>query len=170
MGGINDVKSGVQSFIDAGVQEIYVACSLHAPRVAAALRTKLFQRFATMSTILVTGGTGTSARSSSSVSAQPGTPSACPVAALGLRLGPALRPSGRRATWRRARVSARQWRAPTCVHAAQRRDAREGGCAGTRNLLAACKQAATPHFFYISIVGIEKIPLGYYKVNSNASA
>jgi uncharacterized protein YbjT (DUF2867 family) len=34
---------------------------------------------------------------------------------------------------------------------------------GTRNLLAACKQAGTPHFFYISIVGIEKIPLGYYK-------
>ena len=35
---------------------------------------------------------------------------------------------------------------------------------GTRNLLSACKQAGTPHFFYISIVGIEKIPLGYYKV------
>jgi len=35
---------------------------------------------------------------------------------------------------------------------------------GTRNLLAACKGARTPHFFYISIVGIEKIPLGYYKV------
>jgi uncharacterized protein YbjT (DUF2867 family) len=34
---------------------------------------------------------------------------------------------------------------------------------GTRNLLAACKQAGTPHFFYISIVGIEKVPLGYYK-------
>jgi uncharacterized protein YbjT (DUF2867 family) len=34
---------------------------------------------------------------------------------------------------------------------------------GTRNLLAACKAAGTPHFFYISIVGIEKIPLGYYK-------
>src|SRR5438094_901214 len=35
---------------------------------------------------------------------------------------------------------------------------------GTRNLLAACKEAATPHFFYISIVGIERLPLGYYKV------
>ena len=34
---------------------------------------------------------------------------------------------------------------------------------GTRNLLAACKAARTPHFFYISIVGLEKIPLGYYK-------
>jgi len=34
---------------------------------------------------------------------------------------------------------------------------------GTRNLLAACKEAGTPHFFYISIVGIEKVPLGYYK-------
>jgi uncharacterized protein YbjT (DUF2867 family) len=35
---------------------------------------------------------------------------------------------------------------------------------GTRNLLAACKEAGTPHFFYISIVGLEKVPLGYYKV------
>jgi uncharacterized protein YbjT (DUF2867 family) len=35
---------------------------------------------------------------------------------------------------------------------------------GTRNLLAACKEAGTPHLFYISIVGIERIPLGYYKV------
>ena len=34
---------------------------------------------------------------------------------------------------------------------------------GTRNLLAACKEAGTAHFFYISIVGIEKVPLGYYK-------
>jgi len=34
---------------------------------------------------------------------------------------------------------------------------------GTRNLLEACKRAGTPHFFYISIVGIERIPLGYYK-------
>jgi uncharacterized protein YbjT (DUF2867 family) len=34
---------------------------------------------------------------------------------------------------------------------------------GTRNLLAACNEAGTPHFFYISIVGIEKVPLGYYK-------
>jgi uncharacterized protein YbjT (DUF2867 family) len=34
---------------------------------------------------------------------------------------------------------------------------------GTRSLLAACKRAGTPHFFYISIVGIERIPLGYYR-------
>jgi uncharacterized protein YbjT (DUF2867 family) len=34
---------------------------------------------------------------------------------------------------------------------------------GTLNLLEACKEAGTPHFFFISIVGIEKIPLGYYK-------
>jgi uncharacterized protein YbjT (DUF2867 family) len=34
---------------------------------------------------------------------------------------------------------------------------------GTRNLLEACKEAGTPHFFYISIVGIERVPLGYYK-------
>jgi len=34
---------------------------------------------------------------------------------------------------------------------------------GTRNLLAACKEAGTAHFFYISIVGIERIPLAYYR-------
>jgi uncharacterized protein YbjT (DUF2867 family) len=34
---------------------------------------------------------------------------------------------------------------------------------GTRNLLETCKEAGTPHFFYISIVGIERFPLGYYK-------
>jgi uncharacterized protein YbjT (DUF2867 family) len=34
---------------------------------------------------------------------------------------------------------------------------------GTKNLLDACKSAGTPHFFYISIVGIEKLPLAYYK-------
>ncbi|TMB99972.1 MAG: NAD-dependent epimerase/dehydratase family protein [Chloroflexi bacterium] len=35
--------------------------------------------------------------------------------------------------------------------------------AGTRKLVAAAKAASTPHLFYISIVGIERIPLGYYK-------
>ena len=34
---------------------------------------------------------------------------------------------------------------------------------GTKNLLDACKDAETPHFFYISIVGIEKLSLAYYK-------
>jgi len=34
---------------------------------------------------------------------------------------------------------------------------------GTRNLLAACKEAGTPHLFYISIVGIDRVPLAYYK-------
>ncbi len=34
---------------------------------------------------------------------------------------------------------------------------------GTKNLLDACKAAGTPHFFYISIVGIERLPLAYYK-------
>jgi uncharacterized protein YbjT (DUF2867 family) len=34
---------------------------------------------------------------------------------------------------------------------------------GTKNLLDACKAAATPHLFYISIVGIDRIPLPYYE-------
>src|SRR3990172_4046847 len=34
---------------------------------------------------------------------------------------------------------------------------------GTRRLLGAAKAAGVPHFVYISIVGIDRIPLPYYK-------
>ncbi len=34
---------------------------------------------------------------------------------------------------------------------------------GTRRLLEVARAAGTPHFFYVSIVGIDRIPLGYYK-------
>jgi len=54
--------------------------------------------------------------------------------------------------------------ADVVVHAATGGGTRaKADAPGTRNLLEACKAAATPHFFYISIVGIERIPLGYYK-------
>src|SRR2546427_4106443 len=54
--------------------------------------------------------------------------------------------------------------ADVVVHAATGGGTRaKADAPGTRNLVEACKEAATPHFFYISIVGIERIPLGYYK-------
>ncbi|MDO8615597.1 MAG: NAD(P)H-binding protein [Dehalococcoidia bacterium] len=34
---------------------------------------------------------------------------------------------------------------------------------GTGRLLAACAAAATGHFFFVSIAGVDRIPLGYYK-------
>ena len=50
------------------------------------------------------------------------------------------------------------------VHAATGAGLRpEADAPGTRNLLAACKDGGTPHFFYISIVGIDRVPLPYYK-------
>src|SRR2546426_8566677 len=54
--------------------------------------------------------------------------------------------------------------ADVVVHAATGGGTRaKADAPGARNLVEACKEAATPHFFYISIVGIERIPLGYYK-------
>ncbi len=34
---------------------------------------------------------------------------------------------------------------------------------GTRKLVAAAREAKTPHFIHVSIVGIERIPLSYYQ-------
>ena len=54
--------------------------------------------------------------------------------------------------------------ADVVVHAATGGGTRaKADAPGARNLVEACKEAETPHFFYISIVGIERIPLGYYK-------
>lgn len=40
--------------------------------------------------------------------------------------------------------------------------------AGTRNLIAAAARHGGPHIVYISIVGIDRIPLGYYRVKLEA--
>lgn len=45
----------------------------------------------------------------------------------------------------------------------QYRRAGEVDVAGTRRLLAACARAGVRHVGYVSIVGIDKIPLGYYQ-------
>jgi len=51
------------------------------------------------------------------------------------------------------------------VHAASSpfRRTREVDVEGTRRLLESAKAAGVSHFFYISIVGIDRIPLPYYK-------
>ncbi len=55
--------------------------------------------------------------------------------------------------------------AEVIVHCASspRRRTWQADVEGTRRLLAAAAGAATGHFFYISIVGVDRIPLGYYK-------
>ena len=49
------------------------------------------------------------------------------------------------------------------VHAATNPPTGKGDPEGTRSLCAAAKEAGTPHLFYISIVGVDKIPMPYYK-------
>ncbi len=41
---------------------------------------------------------------------------------------------------------------------------------GTRRLLEAARAAGTPHFFFISIVGIDRVPLPYYRAKLAAEA
>jgi len=55
--------------------------------------------------------------------------------------------------------------AEVIVHAASspRRRTWQADVEGTRRLLAAAAGAGTGHFFYISIVGIDRVPFGYYK-------
>jgi uncharacterized protein YbjT (DUF2867 family) len=46
------------------------------------------------------------------------------------------------------------------VHCAS---AQRGDQAAARNLIAAARRAGAPHLVYISIAGIDQVPLGYYK-------
>jgi len=43
------------------------------------------------------------------------------------------------------------------------RPARRTDVDGTRRLLEAARQRGTPHLVYISIVGVDRVPLGYYR-------
>ncbi len=51
------------------------------------------------------------------------------------------------------------------VHSAtsSRKDTWQIDVEGTERLLRAAELARSPHFFYISIVGVDQVPLGYYK-------
>jgi uncharacterized protein YbjT (DUF2867 family) len=53
----------------------------------------------------------------------------------------------------------------TVIHAASSpfKNTQEVDIEGTRQLLAAAEKAAISHFLYISIVGVDKIPFGYYQ-------
>ncbi len=53
----------------------------------------------------------------------------------------------------------------TVIHAASSpfKDVRQVDVEGTRRLLEASEKAGIDHFVYISIVGIDKIPFGYYQ-------
>ena len=46
------------------------------------------------------------------------------------------------------------------VHCAS---AQRGDQAAARNLIAAARRAGTPHLVYISIVGVDRVPVGYYR-------
>jgi uncharacterized protein YbjT (DUF2867 family) len=56
------------------------------------------------------------------------------------------------------------------VHCATdpRGDAYNTEVTGTRNLLEACAEAGVAHLVYISIVGIDRIPLSYYRAKLDA--
>ncbi len=58
------------------------------------------------------------------------------------------------------------------VHAASSpfRRSEEIDVGGTERLLKHAREAGVSHFFYISIVGIDRIPLGYYKRNLAAES
>ena len=53
----------------------------------------------------------------------------------------------------------------TIVHCASNR---KGDAEATRNLVRAAAQATSPHLVYISIVGVDRFPRGYYKAKLEA--
>lgn len=79
--------------------------------------------------------------------------------------------AGARVEWAQASIEAGEGLAEACagadaiVHCASSpfRRTREVDVEGTRRLLEAAKTASVAHFVYISIVGIDRVPLGYYK-------
>lgn len=114
---------------------------------------------------------------------------------LGRALAPRLRASGHRVrgTSRRARGSGEsagvdEWArvdlatgegiadavrgADAIVHAASNpvRRTAEVDAGGTRRLCAAAREAGAAHLVYISIVGIDRVPLGYYRHKLAAEA
>jgi len=47
---------------------------------------------------------------------------------------------------------------------------RQTDIAGTQRLITAAKTAGVRHFLYVSIVGVDRVPLGYYKTKLEAEA
>jgi len=112
-----------------------------------------------MTAILVTGSTGTLGRAVVPRLADAGHR----VRSLSRRPPPPASPAGAWATGDlRRNVGLDQAVAgmDVIVHCAS---APRGDPAAARNLIAAARRAGAPHLVYISIAGIDQVPLGYYK-------
>jgi len=111
-----------------------------------------------MSAILVTGGTGTLGRSL--VRLLTGRGAAVRVLSRRPRPAPAPPYEWYTGDLRRGRgIEAAVAGADTIIHCATGR----GDAGAARTLLAAARRAGRPHLVYISIVGIDRIGVGYYR-------
>ena len=112
-----------------------------------------------MSTILVTGGTGTLGRALVPRLAADGPE----VRVLSRRPRP---PSAQPHTWftgdlrRNEGIEEAVAGADVIVHCAT---AARGDERAARNLIVAARRVGAPHLVYISIVGVDRVPLGYYR-------
>ena len=117
-----------------------------------------------MSRVLITGGTGVLGSEVARRLAQAG----YTARVMSRRAAPA---EGAGTEWAQAQIGTGEGLAEAAagvdviVHAASSafRRTREVDVEGTRRLLEAAKPAGVSHFVYISIVGIDRIPLPYYK-------
>src|SRR3990172_8391245 len=117
-----------------------------------------------MSRVLITGGTGGLGREAA--------PRLAGAGATGRGMSRRAAPAeGAPTEWAQAQIETGEGLAEAVagvdviVHCASSpfRRTRVVDVEGTRRLLEAAKAAGVPHFVYISIVGIDRIPLGYYK-------
>ena len=117
-----------------------------------------------MPRVLITGGTGVLGREVAPRLSQAG----YSVRVVNRRAAPA---EGAPTEWAQAQIETGEGLAEAVagvgviVHCASSpfRRTREVDVEGTRRLLGAAGQAGVSHFVYISIVGIDRIPLPYYK-------
>src|SRR3990170_6278035 len=117
-----------------------------------------------MPRVLITGGTGVLGREVAPRLAQAG----YSVRVVSRRGAPA---EGAPTEWAQAQIETGEGLAEAVagvgviVHCASSpfRRTREVDVEGTRRLLGAAGQAGVSHFVYISIIGIDRIPLAYYK-------
>src|SRR3990172_12933053 len=117
-----------------------------------------------MSRVLITGGTGVLGSEVASRLA----PAGYTVRVMSRRAAPA---EGARTEWAQAQIETGEGLAEAVagvdviVHAASSpfRRTREVDVEGTRRLLEVARAAGVAHFVYISIVGIDRIPLPHYK-------
>ncbi len=113
-----------------------------------------------MTAILVTGGTGTLGRAVVSQLTEAG----YQVRSLSRRPAPPATPEGAWATGdlrRNTGLDQAVTGIDVIVHCATTLTGGDQNAAG--NLIAAARRAGAPHLVYISIAGIDRVPLGYYK-------